>query len=205
MQLLLDSNFHATLRFGSRQLQPIFSDIVQSRVQGAPERVSLVSQIGYFMRTLPPPSKVALIFGSFENMLTGRRSPVQHFPIQAVRAEVALYVQMFRDLLRTYANVYVYVLAPLFRSQPLWYESVYGEMSNLFCSEVSHVDPDRVRVVPLWMFLLKIWTLLACILAMPLTSSRLTSFYRHLWMAFLSTQIFTLLWTPLVTFYTPQA
>ena len=148
MQLLFDSNYRATLRFGSQQLRPIFSDGVQTAVRGAPDRVSLVFQIGYFMRTLPPSSKVALIFRSFENLLTGRRSAIQHFPMQVVRDEVLSYVQMVWDLLRAYANVSVYVLAPLYRSQPLWYESIYGEISNLFCSVVSHVDLVRVKVVP---------------------------------------------------------
>ena len=39
-------------------------------------------------------------------------------------------------------------MAPLYRSQPLWYETVYGETSVLFCSEVSRLDPARVKVVP---------------------------------------------------------
>ena len=148
MLLLLDSNFRASLKFGSRQLQPIFSDAVQSQIRGAPDRVSLVSQVSYYMRTSSPAARVALIFGSFENMLTGRRSTIQHNPMMAVRSEVASYVSMLRDLLRVHPAVTVYVLAPLYRSQPLWYESVYGEVSTLFCSEVSHVDPDRVKVVP---------------------------------------------------------
>lgn len=148
MFILLDSNFRASFRFGSRQLLPVFSDVVQSKIRGAPDRVSLVSQISYFMRSSPPPSKVVLIFGSFENVLTGRRSVVQHFPMMVVRAEVDSYAQMLRDLLRVHPNVSVFVLAPLFRSKPLWYESVYGEISNLFCSVISHVDLVRVKVVP---------------------------------------------------------
>ncbi len=76
MLLLLDSNFRATFKFDSRQLQPFFYDAVQSRIRGAPDRVSLVSQITYYLRTSLPTSKVALIFGSFENILTGRRSAV---------------------------------------------------------------------------------------------------------------------------------
>jgi hypothetical protein len=63
MLLLLDSNFRASFRFGARQLLPVFSEAVQSKIRGAPDRVSLVSQITYFMKTLPPSSKVALIFG----------------------------------------------------------------------------------------------------------------------------------------------
>ncbi len=148
MQLLFDSNYRASLRFGSQQLRPAFSDRVQAAVRGAPDRVSLVSQIRYFMRSSPPPAKVALIFGSFENMLTGRRSAIQHFPMQVVREEVASYAQMVRDLLRAYTNVSVYILSPLYRSKPLWYESVYGETSNLFCSELSNLNPARVKVVP---------------------------------------------------------
>jgi hypothetical protein len=148
MQLLFDSNYRATLRFGSQQLRPVFPERVQAAVRFAPHRVSLVSQIRYFMRTSLPPVKVALIFGSFENLLTGRRSAIQHFPMQVVREEVASYAQMVQDLLRAYANVSVYLLSPLYRSQPLWYESVYGETSNLFCSVLSRLDPARVKVVP---------------------------------------------------------
>ena len=148
MQLFLDSNFRASLKFGSCQLQPIFSDVVQAAVRGAPDRVSLVSQVTYFLKTSPPATKIALIFGSFENMLTGRRSTVQLSPMSEVRSEVASYVVMLQDLLRVYPLVSVYVLAPLYRSQPLWYESVYGETSTLFCSEISNLNPERVRVVP---------------------------------------------------------
>ena len=148
MLLLLDSNFRASFRFGSRQLLPVFSEAVQSKLRGAPDRVSLVSQITYFMKDSPPTSKVILIFGSFENMVTGRRSEIQHFPMEVVRAEVDSYAEMLRDLLRVHPSVSVFVLAPLFRSMPTWYESVYGELSNLFCSVISHVDPARVRVVP---------------------------------------------------------
>jgi hypothetical protein len=148
MLLLLDSNFRATFKFGSRQLLSVFSDAVQSGIRGAPDRVSLVSQVSYYLRTSPPASKVALIFGSFENILTGRRSAVQHFPMTVVRSEVESYVEMLRDLLRLHPSVSVYVLAPLFRRQPVWYEEVYGEMSNLFCSAVSHLNPVRVKVVP---------------------------------------------------------
>ena len=104
--------------------------------------------MSHFLKSSPPSLKVALIFGSFENMLTGRRSVVQHFPMVEVRAEVASYVQMLRDLLSSHPMVSVYVLAPLYRSKPTWYASVYGEASVLFCSEVSHVDPTRVKVVP---------------------------------------------------------
>ena len=148
MFILLDSNFRASFRFGSRQLLPVFSDVVQSRIRVAPDRVSLVSQISYFMKNSPPASKVALIFGSFENILTGRRSEVQHFPKVVIRDEVESYAQMVQDLLRVHPNVSVLILAPLFRTKPLWYESNYGELSNLFCSVLSHVDVSRVKVVP---------------------------------------------------------
>ena len=148
MLVLLDSNFRATFRFGSRQLLPVFSEAVQSKVRGAPDRMSLVSQVSYFMKTSPPNSKVALIFGSFENMLTGRRSEIQHFPKAVIRFEVESYAQMLRDLLTAHPSASVYVFAPLFRSQPTWYESNYGELLNLFCSIISHVDPARVKVLP---------------------------------------------------------
>ena len=95
MLVLLDSNFRATFRFGSRQLLPVFSEAVQSKVHGAPDRMSLVSQVSYFMRTLPPNSKVALIFGSFENMLTGRRSEIQHFPKAVIRFEVEFMLKCY--------------------------------------------------------------------------------------------------------------
>ena len=99
MLLLLDSNFRASLRFGARQLQPVFSDAVQAAARGAPDRVSLVSQVTYYMRTSPPSSKVALIFGSFENMRTGRHSTIQRSPLTEVRSELASYVTMLQDLL----------------------------------------------------------------------------------------------------------
>jgi hypothetical protein len=68
--------------------------------------------------------------------------------MMVVRFEVEAYVQMVKDLLGVYPNVSVFVLAPLFRSQPVWYESVYGELSVLFCTSLSHVNPSRVKVVP---------------------------------------------------------
>jgi hypothetical protein len=100
------------------------------------------------MRTSPSASKVALIFGSFENILTSRRSAVQHFPMMVVREEIESYVDMLRDLLRVHPAVSVYILAPLYRRQPVWYKAIFGEMSNLFCSSVSHLDPTLVKVVP---------------------------------------------------------
>jgi hypothetical protein len=148
MLILLDSNYRASFRYGSRQLLPVFSEDIQAKIRGAPDRTSLVSQITYCMRSSPSASKMALIFGSFENMLTGRRSEIQHFPMAVVQTEVGLYAKMIRDLLMAYPSVSVFVLAPLFRSQPAWYDSVYGELSNLFCSVISHVDPARVKVVP---------------------------------------------------------
>jgi hypothetical protein len=65
-----------------------------------------------------------------------------------VQTEVELYAKMIRDLLVAYPSVAVFVLAPLYRSKPAWYDSIYGELSNLFCSVISHVDPARVKVVP---------------------------------------------------------
>ena len=147
MLVLLDSNFRATFRFGSQQLLPVFSEMVQSKVRGAADRMSLVSQVSYFMKSSPPNAKVALIFGSFENMLTGRRSEIQHFPKAVIRFEVESYAQMLRDLLGAHPSVSVF-FAPLFRSQPTWYESNYGEILDLFCSIITHVDPARVKVVP---------------------------------------------------------
>jgi hypothetical protein len=35
-----------------------------------------------------------------------------------------------------------------FEASPPWYKSDYGELLNLFCSVISHVDPARVKVVP---------------------------------------------------------
>jgi hypothetical protein len=98
MLILLDSNFHASFRLGARQLLPVFSDAVQLKIRGALDRVSLVSQVSYFMQSSPPAFKVALIFGSFENILTGRRSEVQHFPMVVVREEVESYAKMLRDI-----------------------------------------------------------------------------------------------------------
>ena len=68
--------------------------------------------------------------------------------MMVVRSEVESYVEMLWDLLHVHPFVSVYVLAPLFGRQPVWYEAIYGEMSNLFCSSVSHLDPARVKVVP---------------------------------------------------------
>jgi hypothetical protein len=153
------------------------------------------------MRTSPPTSKLTLIFGGFENLLTGHQSAIQHFPMQAVPDELAAYVQMVRDLLRVHANVSVYLLAPLYHSQPLWYESVYGETSDLFCSELSHLDPVRVKVVPPVDVSARSWTPLMCILVMPPINLSWISCYRHLWMAFLWTLPISLELTQLVTFY----
>jgi hypothetical protein len=114
MLVLLDSNFRATFRFGSHQLLPVFSESIQYKVRGAPDRMSLVSQVSYFMRSSPPTSKVALIFGSFENMLTGRRSEIQHFPKAVICLEVESYAQMLQDLLTAHPSVSVFVFAPLF-------------------------------------------------------------------------------------------
>ena len=67
MLLVLDSNFRASVKFGSRQLLPIFSDAVQSAVRGASDRVSLVSQVTYFMKSSPPTeNKTSLASFCFE-------------------------------------------------------------------------------------------------------------------------------------------
>jgi hypothetical protein len=117
---------------------------------------------------------------------------VQKFPMLAVRSELSDYVAMLRDLLRLYANASIYVLAPLYRSQPLWYESVYGETSVLFCSEVSRLDPARVKVVPpvdVSAHLLSIWIPWVCIMAMWFTSLLLIVYWPLLWMVSLWIQI----------------
>ena len=52
------------------------------------------------------------------------------------------------DVLSIYPLVTVYVLPPLFRTMPAWFASSFEEMLPLFLADVSHIDPDRVLIVP---------------------------------------------------------
>jgi hypothetical protein len=55
---------------------------------------------------------------------------------------------MIMDVLKIYPLVTVYILPPMFRSMPAWFASSFEEMLPLFLADVSHIDPDRVLVVP---------------------------------------------------------
>ena len=65
-----------------------------------------------------------------------------------MKSELTSYVRMIMDILAVYPLVTVYVLPPLFRVLPAWYASSFEEMLPIFLSDVSHIDLDRVLVVP---------------------------------------------------------
>jgi hypothetical protein len=55
---------------------------------------------------------------------------------------------MIKDILTLYPHVTVYVLPPIYRSLPTWFASSYQSILPIFLSEVSHINPVRVMVVP---------------------------------------------------------
>jgi hypothetical protein len=96
----------------------------------------------------PPGQRVAIIVGGFENFSTGNRSTVQLAPLEELKDELTSYVRMLMDMLSVYSLVNLFILPPLFRSFPTWYSSTYESFLPQFLSDVSHVNPDRVKVVP---------------------------------------------------------
>ena len=148
MFLLLDSNFRNALAYGGRQLGLVFSESVQRNARSCSDRAATIHQITTCLRPLPSDQRSFLVFGGFENFATGLRSTIQPEPMTELKNEMADYVQMIRDVLGIYPHVTIYILPPLFRAQPIWYARSYVDLLPLFLSEVSHVDPARVMVVP---------------------------------------------------------
>ena len=52
------------------------------------------------------------------------------------------------DVLSIYPLVTIYVLSPIFRSLPTWFSESFDAMLPKFLSDVAHIDPERVFVVP---------------------------------------------------------
>jgi hypothetical protein len=52
------------------------------------------------------------------------------------------------DILALYPLVSVFILPPLYRNLPAWFASSYESVLPKFLSDVCHVDPLRVKVVP---------------------------------------------------------
>jgi hypothetical protein len=55
---------------------------------------------------------------------------------------------MIKDILSLYPHVTVYVLPPMFCTLPTWFSTSYAAILPIFLSDVSHIDPLRVMVVP---------------------------------------------------------
>jgi hypothetical protein len=55
---------------------------------------------------------------------------------------------MIMDILSIYPLVTVYILPPIFRTMPALFATSFEEMLPIFLSNVSHIDLDRVFVVP---------------------------------------------------------
>ena len=55
---------------------------------------------------------------------------------------------MVRDILVIYPQVSVFILPPVYRTQPVWFSTSYEALVPLFLSAVSHIDVTRVMVVP---------------------------------------------------------
>ena len=52
------------------------------------------------------------------------------------------------DILNIFPTVSVYILPPIFRTFPEWFSSSYEQILPQFLSDISHVDPERLKVVP---------------------------------------------------------
>ena len=148
MFLFLDSNYRNAFSYGGRQLSSVFPEEVQRLAHSCSDRASTVGQISYRLRLQPPGRRVALVFGGFENFSTGTRSVVQLAPLNELRLELTSYLRMLMDILKVYPDVCIYVLSPIFRAFPAWFAESYESLLPLFLSDVSHLDPDRVKVVP---------------------------------------------------------
>ena len=148
MFLYLDSNYRNALAYGGRQIGSVFPESVQLGARSCSDRASTVAQISFCLRPLPVDRRVAIVFGGYENFSTGVRSVVQLAPLEVVKTEISLYVSMITDILALYPQVQIYLLPPLYRSLPKWYASSYEALMPLFLSAVSHIDAERVLVVP---------------------------------------------------------
>ena len=71
MFLFLDSNYRNALAQGGRQIGSVFPELVQRNAHSCSDRASTISQISYRLRLQPPGQRVAIVFGGFENFLTG--------------------------------------------------------------------------------------------------------------------------------------
>ena len=148
MFLFLDSNYRNALAFGGRQIGSIFPEAVQLGARTCSDRSSTIAQISYCLRPLPSDRRVAIVFGGFENFSTGHRSIVQLHPLNELKDELASYERMVRDILAIYPQVSVFILPPMYRSQPVWFSTTYETLVPLFLSAMSHIDVARVQVVP---------------------------------------------------------
>jgi hypothetical protein len=148
MFLFLDSNYRNALAFGGRQLGSVLSETVQRSAHSCSDRASTISQISYRLRLQPPGQRVAIVFGGFENFSTGHRSSIQLAPLDELEAELIKYVRMLMDILKVYPLVSIFILPPLFRMIPAWFSLAFESMLPRFLTDVSHIDPDRIKVVP---------------------------------------------------------
>ena len=148
MFLFLDSNYRNALSYGGRQLGAVFPEAVQRNARSCGDRSATIYQITACLRPIPSTQRSAIVFGGFENFATGNRSTIQPHPLSELKDELSEYLQMIRDILGLYSLVSIYVLPPIYRSQPIWYSDAYEDLLPLFLSEVSHLDPVRVFVVP---------------------------------------------------------
>jgi hypothetical protein len=148
MYLFLDSNYRNALAYGGRQIGSIFPEAVQRTANYCYDRAATVSQISYRMCLHPTGQQAAIVFVGFENFCTGARSNVQLSPLAEMKTELTSYVWMIMDILSKYPLVTVYILPPLFRTMPAWFATSFEEMLPSFLSDVSHIDHDRVLVVP---------------------------------------------------------
>jgi hypothetical protein len=148
MILFLDSNYRNALLYGGRQLSSVFSESVQRALHSCSDRAATISQISYCLRLMPTDQRVAIVFGIFEIFSTGTRSIVQLAPLAELKSELSEYVRMIRDILTLYPHVTVYVLPLMFRTLPTWFSTSYEAILLIFLSDVSHIDPARVVVVP---------------------------------------------------------
>jgi hypothetical protein len=88
------------------------------------------------------------VFGGFENFATGTHSSVQLAPLDVLKTELSDYVRMIMDIMALYPLVNVFILPPLYRDLPAWFATSYELLMPKFLSDVCHVDPLRVKVVP---------------------------------------------------------
>ena len=148
MFLFLDSNYKNALAYGGRQIGSVFPESVQLGARSCSDRSATIAQISFCLRPLPTDRRVAIVFGGFENFSTGHRSIVQSNPLDELKSELASYVRMVNDILVVYPQVIIYILPPIYRSQPVWFSATYESLVPLFLAALSHTDATRVMVVP---------------------------------------------------------